>query len=62
MDDPDEPDIAEALLVVGGFSGIACAFLVIINQGGVQLGARQGAGILAGLALAPALRWWLRVR
>jgi hypothetical protein len=62
VDDPEGPTQAEALLVTGGFIGVALALLVQAQRSGAALAAQQDVGIILGLAAVLGLWWWMRRR
>jgi hypothetical protein len=61
VDDPEGPTQAEALLVMGGFVGVAVAFLIQAQLSGTAA-AEQGFGIIVGMAVMLGLWWWVRTR
>jgi hypothetical protein len=60
VDDPEGPTQAEAILVMGGFVGVAVAFLIQAQLSGTA--AEQGFGIIVGMAVMLGLWWWVRTR
>jgi hypothetical protein len=60
VDDPDGPTETEAILVTGGFIGVAMALLIEAQASGTAEASQRAFGIIVGLALLLAGWWWMR--